>query len=107
MDVVPAVPGSRARGRAALILSAVPAAGFDDGAELCDMLHRGAGTAGRFLNHRRPHELLRRSSNGQIIPPATIAAISFGTALLVLDGAIDRCESSARLIERAITRQLD
>ena len=36
---------------------------------------RGAGTSGRFLNHARPHELLRRAPNGRIIDMATITAI--------------------------------
>jgi|SRR5215211_2359789 len=37
--------------------------------------YREAGTSGRFLDHRRPHELLRRALNGRLIDSATIAAI--------------------------------
>lgn len=36
---------------------------------------RGEGTSGRFLNHARPHELLRRAPNAAIIDTATITAI--------------------------------
>lgn len=35
----------------------------------------GAGTSGRFLDHPRPHELLRRAPRGKLIVGATIAAI--------------------------------
>jgi three-Cys-motif partner protein len=35
----------------------------------------GPGTAGRFLNHPRPHELLRWSRAGKLINGSTIAAI--------------------------------
>jgi three-Cys-motif partner protein len=36
---------------------------------------RGPGTAGRFLNHSNPHELLRFGRNGKLINGSTIEAI--------------------------------